>query len=87
MVDMNFMKEGNESPLILAARNGHKDVVKCLLDKGAMPNIASLKGFTPLLRADWKGHKDIVHLCSIYEWRKATKKMEGLSQTWQLKME
>ena len=59
---MNFMTEKNVSPLILAARNGHQDVVKLLLDKGAEPNMADQNGDTALGYAARGGHKDVVQL-------------------------
>ena len=62
MVDMNFKTERNRSPLILAARKGHKDVVKLLLDRGAEPNMADQYGGTPLHFAALEGHKDVVQL-------------------------
>ena len=48
------------SPLLVAARYGHKLVVKVLLDRGADPNKAGTT--TPLYSAARKGHKDVVQL-------------------------
>ena len=62
VVDINFMTERNGSPLILAARNNHRDVVQQLLERGAEPNMAAQNGGTPLHDAAFKGHKDVVQL-------------------------
>ncbi len=46
---MNQTKVGDlTSPLLLATINGHFDLAKVLLDRGADPNLASLNGVTPL---------------------------------------
>ena len=60
--DINFITEINGSPLILAAKNGHKGVVQLLLDRGAQPNMEDQTGMTPLNGAVLKGHKDVVQL-------------------------
>ena len=58
----------NESLLIKsrnlshAARYGHKDVAKLLLDAGAAPNMADHGGYTPLITAADRGRKDLVQL-------------------------
>ena len=62
MVDTNFMTEINQSPLLLAAENGHKDAVQLLIDRGAEPNRADQYGNTPLHNAALEGHKDVVQL-------------------------
>ena len=59
MVDINFMTELHDSPLIRAVRNGHKDVVNLLLDGGAEPNLAHKKGKTPIYYVAYYGHKDV----------------------------
>ena len=43
--------EGGPTPLLLAIRWCHKEIVKSLLDSGADPNIADGEGLTPLLEA------------------------------------
>ncbi|KAL7303381.1 hypothetical protein TKK_0004566 [Trichogramma kaykai] len=40
-------KEG-DTPLHVAARRGHQDMVTLLLEMGAHPNLANVRGFTPL---------------------------------------
>ena len=51
------------SPLRGASSNGHKDVVRLLLDYGAKPNLASGDhGLTALHIAVLHGHNDVVEL-------------------------
>lgn len=45
-----------------AALNGHKEIVKLLLDHDAYTNIIDSKGSTPLHLAAWSGNTDIVKL-------------------------
>ena len=62
MVDINFMTKRKGSPLILAADNGHRNVVHLLLERGANPNMTNQRGETPLVLGAKKGHKDVVQL-------------------------
>ena len=49
------------SPLIHTARNGHKDVVRILIDRGAQPNNLDIKfKSTPLHQASAHDHLDVV---------------------------
>ncbi|OLC81617.1 MAG: hypothetical protein AUH72_08985 [Acidobacteria bacterium 13_1_40CM_4_65_8] len=56
-VDVNQLTAGDKStPLLIATINGHFDVAKYLLDRGADPNLASENGATPLygaLNVEW----------------------------------
>ena len=47
------------TPLHLACRYGHAEVVKALLEKGADVHAKHNIGFTPLHSACWYGHHDI----------------------------
>ena len=49
-------------PLWIACQNGHVDVARLLLDKGADVNRANKNGWTPLSIACSKGHVDAVRL-------------------------
>jgi ankyrin repeat protein len=51
-----------QTPLIWAAKAGHLDTVKLLLEYGANPLIASKSGLTPLMYAAANGHLEIVEL-------------------------
>lgn len=57
-------KVGGDTALHLAARSGHKDFVKLLLDSGANVNSVSStgSGVTPLHEAAYNGHLDVVEL-------------------------
>jgi ankyrin repeat protein len=57
-----FAPVQTELPLVLAARDGHIDTVKALLDKGADVNAKADKGFTALQAAAASGHTEIVRL-------------------------
>ncbi|PMD55239.1 ankyrin, partial [Hyaloscypha bicolor E] len=50
------------TPLYRASMNGHVDIVKLLLEKGADVNAADRDGQTPLYRAFANRHVDIVKL-------------------------
>jgi len=55
--DINQPSAGDKtSPLLMAVINGHFDLAKTLLDKGANPNTFSINGVTPLygvLNVEW----------------------------------
>ena len=48
------------TPLLLAAKHGHRDVVALLLEQGAAANHARQDGVTPLFVAVQEGHRDVV---------------------------
>jgi uncharacterized protein len=50
------------TPLYVASQNSHVDVVRLLIDAGALINQANNNGVTPLLKASRKGHVDVVCL-------------------------
>ena len=51
-----------EHPLVLASAQGHKEVVKALLDLGADATLATTEGITPLQTAKDNNHLEIVAL-------------------------
>jgi len=50
------------TPLSRAAENGNEAVVELLLKNGAQPDLKDAEGYTPLLRARYKGHANVVQL-------------------------
>ena len=51
------------TPLAWAARNGHEEAVKVLLERGkANPDERDNDGKTPLLLAAWHGHEEVVKI-------------------------
>jgi hypothetical protein len=61
-INVNAANEYGQTPLLLAAVNGHEAVVKLLLDKGADLETNDKYGQTPLLMAAWNGHEAVVKL-------------------------
>ena len=62
---LNEDKDG-ESPLIFASEEGHLDVVKYLVSKGADPNKQDARGYTPIDFAAANGHHDVVEYLFEY---------------------
>ena len=56
--------EYNETVLYIASREGHLDIVKCLLENGADPNTLAITNYgqytSPLMMAAFGGHLEVV---------------------------
>ncbi|KAJ7855795.1 hypothetical protein B0H13DRAFT_1902954 [Mycena leptocephala] len=57
-------QEQHASPLRIASWEGHTDVVRILLEKGADPNVPDDKRGSPIQAASQWGHQHIVKLLS-----------------------
>lgn len=56
----NLRNEKGDSLLMIAAYNGHPEVVKLLLEYGADPEMANDRGQTPLAAAAFKGDIEVI---------------------------
>ena len=57
--DVNARSSDDGTALMIAAKNGHKEIVTKLLDRGADVNAATLDGGTALILAAQNGHTEI----------------------------
>jgi ankyrin repeat protein len=55
-------KKWGHTPLVRAARGGHRATVRVLLNKGANPNVQDHRGHTPMYRATKFGHSEVVKM-------------------------
>lgn len=60
--NLDALSKNGSTPLLIAAREGHPEVVETMLRYGADPNDGGDKGLTPLLMAASEGHLEIVKL-------------------------
>jgi hypothetical protein len=74
-VSPNVRNDLGETPLLLAATNGHGEMVKLLLLHGANPALPDMFGETAISVAQAKGHTDIVNVLS------STTRRDGLSSS------
>ncbi len=63
---IDFPIEVGQTPLHVASRDGHVEVVRLLLGHGADPNARDLFGGTPSDDASSRGHQGVVQLLSEY---------------------
>ncbi|EPQ11025.1 Cortactin-binding protein 2 [Myotis brandtii] len=66
-LDINYSCEDGHSALYSAAKNGHTDCVRLLLNAEAQVNAADRNGFTPLCTAAAQGHFKCVELLIAYD--------------------
>jgi len=60
--DVNAKDNFGETPLFLAAFNGHKDVAELMIAKGAAVNVKAKNNATPLHYAAMQGHAAVAEL-------------------------
>ena len=60
--DFKYFARGKELPLLCASANGHKEVIKMLLDRGADVNATHHFGATALHWATIKDHQEVVEM-------------------------
>ncbi|KAF1334404.1 Tkl protein kinase, partial [Globisporangium splendens] len=58
---VNFANGCGRTPLFLAAWNGHVEIVRALVARGASVNATCIEGETPLFRAAERGHVAVVN--------------------------
>ena len=63
---MNMQTREGKSALMLASSNGHCDVIKLLLEKGAKVNLQDSNGQTSLIYASMCGKTEVVQLLIKY---------------------
>ncbi|XP_073920586.1 cortactin-binding protein 2 isoform X3 [Castor canadensis] len=66
-LDINYSCEDGHSALYSAAKNGHTDCVRLLLNAEAQVDAADKNGFTPLCAAAAQGHFECVELLVSYD--------------------
>nr|XP_040147526.1 cortactin-binding protein 2 isoform X2 [Ictidomys tridecemlineatus] len=66
-LDINYSCEDGHSALYSAAKNGHTDCVRLLLNAEAQVDAADKNGFTPLCAAAAQGHFECVELLIAYD--------------------
>jgi ankyrin repeat protein len=64
--DVNLAAADGATPLLIASRNGHTEIVKLLLESGADVNLAVADGATPLIIASRNGYT--IQKSSSYFW-------------------
>lgn len=63
---MDALSKNGSTPLLIAAREGHPEVVRTMLRYGADPDDGGDKGVSPLLMAAAEGHLAVVRLLLSY---------------------
>ena len=63
-VDVNVIGDGGATPLYVACRAGHTEVVRVLVEGGADPGIANAHGVSPAKVARRHGHRSVLNLLS-----------------------
>ncbi|KAM5303756.1 cortactin-binding protein 2 [Glossophaga mutica] len=66
-LDINYSCEDGHSALYSAAKNGHTDCVRLLLNAEAQVNAVDKNGFTPLCAAASQGHFKCIELLIAYD--------------------
>lgn len=75
--DPNAINSVGVTPLILAIREGHEDLVELLLKRGAAPNLYGAYGYTPLMWAVSANRMEAVKLLLKHGANPAAKAPDG----------